>query len=91
MTFSTCDLASLKLAVFFGTAFIMGLLSYWISPFSLINFIVDWKWGALALAVLFAVKPMWRYFFKREVVVMPKSSSSVKRVTKKSKKRSKKR
>lgn len=53
---SLLDVAATKLAVFFGTLFLVTIFPKIVSP--------DWKWAFLAIALLLAIKPM-RSFFRK--------------------------
>jgi NhaP-type Na+/H+ or K+/H+ antiporter len=57
------DIVVFKLAVFFASIFVVGFLAYFIQPEKIMNFIIDWRWAALALAIILGVSvwfKVWR-------------------------------
>ncbi|MAG39773.1 hypothetical protein CMI41_02295 [Candidatus Pacearchaeota archaeon] len=58
---SLLDIVLLKLAVFLGSCWLIGLLaSYW--PFQILLFLIQNKWYLLLAAVLVSLLPCKRFF-----------------------------
>lgn len=65
--FNLHEVVLIKLAVFFATTWLIGLLVYWILPSRIMAFIVEWRWAAFALMIIFGVKPAWKWLFKQDI------------------------
>ena len=58
-TATFADIANIKLSVFFFTLFLVGLFPEIIIPLE------EWKWVLLAIAVLFSIKPVHKFWIQR--------------------------
>lgn len=60
VTYNLHDIFLIKLAVFFGTLWLIGIFAEYI------YFVEEWKWAFFSLAIIFGVKPFWKYFFGKK-------------------------
>ena len=68
---SVTDIPLIKLAVFFFSLWLIGLLAYWISPTVIMAFLIEWRWALFCLMIIAGIKPSWKFWFGRKCVEMP--------------------
>jgi|GEM_PF-6905747 len=61
-SFRLVDVTLVKWSAGLGIFWFLGLLAYWIEPSSIMNFVVRWRWLAFVLMLIFAVRPIRKFF-----------------------------
>ncbi len=65
---SVTDIPLIKLAVFFFSLWLVGLLAYWVSPTNIMAFLIEWRWGFFSLMIIVGIKPTWKFWFGKKYV-----------------------
>ena len=78
------DFALIKLTIILGTLFILGLLMNWFSALKITLFLINWRWGFFALALIIGIRPVWKMLFGlRSMEGLPEKKVVTKKVKKK--------